>query len=196
MEDENAFGLLFSYHGLEDDEYEDDETAGFVERFSAFQRIVLGYLAECPPGDGCHAIDLGHALYVEIADGDQSQNLITWLRAGCEKLRSHGLQIAGFISHGGRWLEPPEVSLGVQTIGSSGSGAGGVRLMTVSRPSEPLRRVLYAETASHGLPDEGAAWGPGVYVDLEAVDALGLSLKNRPTTLHVAGAEFFRVGGS
>ncbi|MEN9577687.1 MAG: hypothetical protein RJA70_696 [Pseudomonadota bacterium] len=192
MDDENAFGMLFSYHGLEDDEYRSDDTTDFVNRFSTFQRVVINYVAETPPGTGCCALDLGHAIYVEVADGDQSQNLITWLRAGSEKLKEHDLQVACFISHGGRWVAQAPAELQPKTPGSDASG--GLRLISVSRPSEPFRRVLYADTASHGLPDEDSAWGPGVYVDLEAVEALGLSLKNRPTTLHVAGAEYFRVG--
>jgi hypothetical protein len=37
-------------------------------------------------------------------------------------------------------------------------------------------------------------WGPGLYLDTEAVEALGLNLKNQPTALNVAEATFFRVG--
>ena len=64
----------------------------------------------------------------------------------------------------------------------------------LSLPSEPLRRALYAETASHGADeDDEDAWGPGIYVDTEAVEALGRTLKNAPTPLAIAGATFYRV---
>ena len=60
-------------------------------------------------------------------------------------------------------------------------------------PSEPLRRALFAETASHGAPDEDSAWGSGLYLDTDAAEALGIRPKNEPTRLDVAGATFFRV---
>jgi hypothetical protein len=44
--------------------------------------------------------------------------------------------------------------------------------------------------------DEGdeRGWGPGLYVDLEAIEALGRSFKNAPTALEIGGATFYRVG--
>ncbi|HTA91555.1 MAG TPA: hypothetical protein VK745_18355, partial [Polyangiaceae bacterium] len=95
------------------------------------------------------------------------------------------LTSVGVLSHGGRWLSeaaeaPPLVD--------------GVEWLSVSLPSEPLRRALYAETAAHPADEhDEAGWGPGLYVDTEAVEALGRSLKNAPTPLAVAGATFFRV---
>jgi len=62
-----------------------------------------------------------------------------------------------------------------------------------SRPSEPLRKALYADTATRPDADGEGGWGPGLYVDTEAVEALGRTPKNAPTTLRVAGAEFYRV---
>jgi hypothetical protein len=64
----------------------------------------------------------------------------------------------------------------------------------VTRPSEALRRALYADTASHGSDGEDG-WGPGVFVDEDAVAALKRAFKNAPTALRVAGATFFRIGG-
>ena len=55
--------------------------------------------------------------------------------------------------------------------------------------------ALLAEAATHG--DEQAAvegWGPGLYLDVEAVEALGRKPKNAPTILRAGGVEFFRAG--
>jgi hypothetical protein len=56
-----------------------------------------------------------------------------------------------------------------------------------------LRRALYADAAAHG-PDGENGWGPGVFVDEEAVTALSRTFKNAPTPLHAGGATFFRIG--
>jgi hypothetical protein len=70
----------------------------------------------------------------------------------------------------------------------------GVEWQPVSLPSEPLRRALYAETATHSADEnDHSGWGPGIYVDTEAIEALGRTLKNAPTPLAVAGATFYRV---
>ena len=58
-----------------------------------------------------------------------------------------------------------------------------------------VHRALLAEAATHG--DEttvSEGWGPGLYLDLEAVEALGRRPKNTPTILRSGGAEFFRAG--
>lgn len=183
MIDENAFGALFSYHGLEDEEYADDDLDRVKARIGTFARGVRDYLREHPPGQGWHALDLGHAVYVELADGDQTGNLIPWLKAGAAQLKELELNVACVLSFGGRWVDDEEHSA------SDESG-----WLVTGRPSEPFRRALYAETATHGCPNESSAWGPGVYVDTDAVEAMGLAPKNRPTTLEVAGAEFFRLG--
>lgn len=186
MIDENAFGVLFSYHGIEDDEY-DEEPAEFVDRFLLFQRLLLSFLEEQPPAPTFHAFDLGHALYVEVEEGSQTVNLISWVKAGTAVLKEQQFNPACFLSHGGRWVQEaaaPSVEL---------HRAGSVPITSVSKPSEPLRRALSAETASHGLPTEDLAWGPGVYLDTDVVEALKLNLKNQPTLLHVAGADFFRI---
>jgi len=72
---------------------------------------------------------------------------------------------------------------------------GNLALVRASLPSEPLRRALLAEAATHG--DEDAAvegWGPGLYLDVDAIDALGRKPKNAPTVLRTGGAQFYRVG--
>ncbi|MBN1609492.1 MAG: hypothetical protein JW940_22870 [Polyangiaceae bacterium] len=82
-------------------------------------------------------------------------------------------------------------------IGGVGSKpVDGLTFVSASNPSEPLRRARYAETQTH--PDETtdlADWGPGLYFDTEAVEALGRRLKNAPTPLSSAGATFYGMGG-
>jgi hypothetical protein len=68
-----------------------------------------------------------------------------------------------------------------------------VAVTTASHPSEPLRRALSAEVATHATGDE-PGWGPGLYLDTEAVEALGRTPKNAPTVLEIAGATFYRAG--
>ena len=52
MIDEDAFGVLFSYYEIEDDEYGSDDRADFVQRFEAFERAALGILQSLElPGD-------------------------------------------------------------------------------------------------------------------------------------------------
>jgi hypothetical protein len=186
MIDENAFGLLVSYHAIEDDEYglEPDE---FVARVGQFREIVLGLVREAAPGADTLALDLGHAIYFELADGDQQGDPVAWLKDMRERLGACEIESACVLSHGGRWLDARSEVPVVEAVG------GDVSLLRVSLPSEPLRRALAAEVASHD-DEETPGWGPGVFVDAEAIEALGLSFKNSPTPLGVAGAVFYRVG--
>jgi hypothetical protein len=79
---------------------------------------------------------------------------------------------------------------------------GDASLVTISNPSEPLRRAQYGEAAAHDDDAEGGpgsdrptrAWGPGLYLDTEAAEALAMSPKNAPTVLYARGAGFYRVG--
>jgi hypothetical protein len=187
MIDENAFGILISNTQLEDEEYASDELEVFVDWFSLFRRLVLQYLAEHPPGVGAHALDLGHALYVEVPE-DSAAGLLNWVKALRAALTASDFASSVILSHGGRWVpkEQTEPSLAVEQIGS-------VPLVSMPGPSEPLRRALFAETATHGLAEEAEAWGAGFYLDTEAADALNIRPKNAPTVLNVAGATFFRV---
>jgi hypothetical protein len=187
LSDENAFGLLVSFYDLEDLEYS-LEPEDFTTRCSEFRSATLSYAAEAPLGSGATILDLGHALYFEVGDGDQSTELLPWLRRLRESLVERKFEVVVVLSHGGRWIREREPDLPcVEEL------ADKYRLCSASRSSEPLRRALYAETASHGT-DGSDGWGPGTYVDTEAIEALGKALKNAPTPLASAGATFYRIG--
>jgi hypothetical protein len=185
MIDENAFGILVANHHLEDDEYASDDLEAVVDRFSLFRRLALQYLAEHPPGEGAYALDLGHALYVELAE-EAASGLLAWSKALRTELTNHDFESTLIISHGGRWVDTDGSIPRVEA-------AGAVPVARLAGPSEPLRRALFAETASHGAPDEDSAWGHGLYLDTDAAEALNIRPKNEPTRLDVAGATFYRV---
>lgn len=187
MIDENAFGLLISYYAIEDDEYA-GEREQFVERYATFTALIRDRLVERPPGEGARAIDFGYAFYVELSDGDQQLDLIAWLRELRSTLGEHGFATAGMLTHGSCWVDEADPRPDIVDCGS-------VKLFRAARPSEPLRRALLAEAATHG-DEDGAVegWGEGLYLDLEAVEALGRRPKNMPTILRSGGAEFFRAG--
>ena len=189
MIDENAFGLLVSYFDIEDDEYT-LEREEFVERFRLFRKTVLDGLAGPGIGAAVRVLDLGHAVYSELAQEDGTQDPIGWLRTVRARLAEHDFATVGVLSHGGRWVAEDDASSDGPEL------AEGATFLAASSPSEPLRRALYAETQTH--PDETtgfAGWGPGLYIDTEAVEALGRRLKNAPTPLSSAGATFYRMGG-
>jgi hypothetical protein len=185
--DENAFGVLASYFEAEDDEY-GLERERFVERFTLFREVVLTCVEAMPLGTGTWVVSFGHAVYFEVAEGDQTEDPVVWGKAVRSKLTGRGFESAVVVSHGSRWVsggDPPAPSV---------RSAGGATLCDLSRPSEPLRRALYADTATR--PDEDVddpGWGPGVYVDTEAIEALGKKLKNAPTPLRSGGATYYRV---
>jgi hypothetical protein len=187
LADENAFGLLVSFFDVEEVEYSlsPDE---FCTRATEFRSTVLSTASDAPLGPGATVLDLGHALYFEIGDGDQSADPVTWLKSLRAALVEREFSVVAVLSHGGRW-----VLEGERDLPSVEELAGGYVLVAASRSSEPLRRALFAETACHGS-DGGDGWGPGLYVDTEAVEALGKSLKNAPTPLSSAGATFYRIG--
>lgn len=186
--DENAFGVLVAYYDIDDDEYARDPD-DFVTRFTEFRAAVLGFLAEFPLSESMHVIDLGHAVFAEIADGDQLDDPMAWAKAVRAALRGRGIETSVFLTHGGRWVNdagpPAEIERDV-------SGAAYVQ---ASRPSEPLRRALlgWAAAARDGAED-ASGWGAGLYVDTEVVEALGRTPKNAPTPLVMAGATFYRLG--
>jgi hypothetical protein len=189
MIDENAYGLLIAWHGIEDEEYS-LETEEFAARIVAFRELVLGCLRERAPANGLYVLDFGHAVYLEFAQGDESEDPIGWLRFVRARLEEHEFDSALFLSHGGRWLK------------SDGARAepmiervGDMPLAALGAPSEPLRRALYGETLTHAPDDDRAGWGPGLYVDSEAIEALGRRFKNAPTPLIAATATFFRLSG-
>ncbi len=182
--DENAFGVLIAYHTLEHDEYA-LEPAQFSARFAQFRAAVRECIAAFPLASAVLVRELGHAVYLEFADGDQTEDPIGWIKLVRARLTGNDFTSVGVLSHGGRWVTeeseaPPD--------------APGVSWQAVSLPSEPLRRALYAETATHSTDeDDDSGWGAGTYIDTEAVEALGRALKNAPTPLAVAGATFFRA---
>jgi hypothetical protein len=187
MIDENAFGLLVSYYSIEDDEYE-GERERFIERYATFTALVRERLVEQPPGVEARAIDFGYAFYVELPDGAQHADLIAWLRELRATLGEHGYATAAMLTHGSCWVDEADPRPDIVDCGT-------VKLFRASRPSEPLRRALLAEAATHGDEVVGSeGWGPGLYLDLEAVEALGRRPKNTPTILRSGGAEFFRAG--
>jgi len=185
LSDENAFGVLIAYFALEHDEYA-LSPGEFAARFSEFRSALRGCVEAFPLARSGVAREFGHALYLEFADGEQLEDPISWIKLVRARLNALDLLSVGVLSHGGRWLAEP--------VEAAPPNSGGIEWQPVSLPSEPLRRALYAETATHGSDeDDENAWGPGIYVDTEAVEALGRTLKNAPTPLAVAGATFFRV---
>lgn len=187
MIDENAFGLLISYFDIEDAEYA-GEREEFIERYATFAALVRDRLSESPPGTNVRAIDLGHAFYIELPDGEQHGDPIAWLRELRAALGEHEYATAGMLTHGSCWVDEQDARPDIVDCGS-------VRLFRASRPSEPLRRSLLAEAATHGDEEAGVeGWGPGLYLDLEAVEALGRKPKNAPTILRSSGVQFFRAG--
>ena len=187
MIDENAFGLLVSYFTIESEEYL-LEPQEFVERYLAFRRTLLECVAAVPLGPGTRAVDLGHALYLEIGEGDEVDDPLRWLRGVREQLDQQGFASVGVMTYGGRWLE--------ETPSALVEAAADVQIQRASLPSEPFRRALDADGAARASDHEPeASWGPGLYVDVDAIEALDKKLKNAPTPLHAGGALFYRVSG-
>jgi hypothetical protein len=188
MIDENAFGLLIAYLNIEDDEYA-GERSEFIARHADFTACVRARLAEQRLGTGVRGLDLGHAVYVELVEGEQERDLITWLRETRTLLSEAGFVTAGILTYGSSWRDEGEARPSVGDV-------GGVSLVYASGPSEPLRRALHADAAARGDEgEEATGWGSGLYLDVEAVEALGRKPKNQPTILRCGGAEFFRAGG-
>ena len=186
MIDENAFGLLVSYYEVEDDEYGLEPDA-FVERMRGFRATLDECLEALPLGKGVHALDLGHALYLELAEGDQGEDPFGWLRMVRARLKGRDFETVAVLSHGSRWVDR-EGSAAVQL-----EQVGAVAVCRASWPSEAMRRALYADAASR-QDEDCPGWGPGLYVDSEAIDAMGRTLKNVPTALVASGATFYRFG--
>ncbi len=185
MEDENALGILVAFHSIEDEEYASNELDSFEDRYLLFQRLVLQYFAENPPGTGCRGLELGHSLYLELPEEHVGPGLLKWVKTLREALAEQNFENTVIVAHGGRWVED---STTVQL-----NRAGDIPIASLGGPSEPLRRALFAETATHGAPSEDTAWGAGFYLDSEAMEALGIRPKNEPTLLEIAGADFVRV---
>lgn len=184
MRDENAFGLYLSWFDAEETEYAQSADK-FPPRLVVLRAAVADYAASFSAGQGMIAFDFGTAFYFEIADGDQSEDPIAWMRSFRAFLAQGDWVTFGAVTYGGRWMpvspaEPPS--------------AGNIRWLAAHGPSEPMRRALAAESRCHDddeTDEEG--WGSGLFVDLEALEALGRKLKNQPTTVRAGGASFVRV---
>lgn len=185
MIDENAFGVFVSYFAVEDDEYA-LEREEFVARFRLFRETMRACFTELPLGRGVRALDLGHACYVELADGEQTENPLGWAKKVRARLAEQGFETAASVTHGGRWVDDDDALFSTEHVGDVG-------LIRVSNSSEPFRRALYADAATRAGEDE-EGWGPGLYLDTEAAEALGMTPKNAPTVLEFAGAGFYRAG--
>jgi hypothetical protein len=188
MIDENAYGLLISYFGIENDEYA-FEREEFSERLEKFCGSWQACLRELPLGDSVLAIDLGHALYLEVAEDELSRDPLAWLREVRARLKASEFETAGVLSYGGRWLASENASAGTERL-----QIGQVLVQQVSRASEPLRHTLDADAATRaGEEESDNGWGPGLYVEDEAIEALGRKLKNAPTALEAGGVTFYRI---
>jgi hypothetical protein len=186
--DQNAFGIWVAFFDIEDAEYSASPEE-FVERFGSFRDSCLEYARSRPLAAGLRVCDFGHALYFEFEDGDQSSDPLAWLRALAKELGAREFSVSAVLTHGGRWVAAAESGM----LAAEREPEAGFELVRVTRPSEPLRRALYADAAAHGT-DGSDGWGPGVFVDEEAIEALKRTFKNAPTALSAAGARFFRVG--
>ena len=185
MFDENAFGVLVSYYDIENDEYGLEPDA-FAERWQEFRAAWRECLGIWQLGQGARALDLGHALYLEVVEGDQSEDPIVWLKMVRARIEEKGFTSVGVVTYGGRWQE--------EEAAAADAEVGGVRVRTASMPSEPLRRALAADAASrYDEEDAPEGWGVGLYADTDAIEALGKKFKNAPTPLSIAGATFYRV---
>lgn len=185
MIDEDAFGILFSYYEVEDDEYGSDDREDFVQRFEAFERLTLLAIQGLELPADHHVVCLGHAVYAEVADREDTPQLFARFRAAAARLSTEGFVNVAVLAHGSRWVEEERRAL---------ISVAGVRpsVARISRPSEPLRRALFVAALAQG-DEHVQGWGAGVYADTEALEALGKTPKNAPTVLRAPGAQFFRV---
>ena len=193
--DQNAFGVWLAFFDLEDVEYS-CEPEEFTQRVESFRGSCLAFARARPLALGLTALDFGHAVYFEFEDGDQSEDPLAWLRALAKELGQAEFSVTGVLSHGSRWRRSADSDGENQDeplSGTEGAGVAAFERIRVTRPSEALRRALYADAACHGT-DGADGWGPGVFVDEEAIEALKRAFKNAPTALLAGGARFFRVG--
>lgn len=185
--DENAFGLLVSFYDVESAEY-GLEPAEFAACSRAFCETLRERLASLPLELEARAVDFGHALFVEYAEPESPWDAIGWLREARARLAERELRSIGVISHGSRWRPEQSDDLEDRTL-----WIGTVPVLRAAHMSEPLRRALYADAAAQPGDDGAQHWGPGLYLDTEALEALGRKLKNAPTPLCAASATFYRL---
>ncbi len=228
MIDENAFGVLVAHYDLESVEYSLGESA-FLEYLVRFADLIEQRLAAQPLGNELRRIELGHALYLEFADGDQQTDPIVWLRSMRQVLIDADLPNICALTAGGRWVQASSEDVSSDSDLSPVAGAakaresGAWRVSTspnaddsnaqasplplvdsrshdecsrVYGPSEALRKALAAEALAQPTTSEGSdsGWGPGLYVEKDAIEQLGKNLRNTPTALPVLSATFYRIG--
>lgn len=231
MIDENAFGILVAHYDLESLEYSLEEDA-FLEHVERFSELIDDRLVAQSPCSGLRRIELGHAVYLEFADGDQLTDPIVWVRSMRQVLIDADIPNVCVFTAGGRWLQAADEDADGEIVAESPvdareSGAWRVNStdpdasnpvaspVPIQReadkrpdlvrergsckygPSEPLRKALaaeaFAQPTTSGAVDGG--WGPGLYVEKEAIEQLGKSLKNAPTELAALSSIFYRIGG-
>src|ERR1041384_7021263 len=141
----NAFRFLLFFFGIEDDEYEGEREA-FVDRYATFTALIRDRLTERPPAASARAIDLGYAFYVELPDGEQHGDPIAWLREMRTTLAEHDYATAAMLTHGSSWVSEQDPRPDIVDCGT-------LKLFRASLPSEPLRRSLLAEAATHDDED-------------------------------------------
>lgn len=187
--DENAFGILISYFGIDDEEYA-LEREQFIERFEKFRALWQECVCSERIAESFVVMDLGHALYIELAEDELMADALLWIRNARTRLSESEFESVGVISHGGRWRFSEHAPCAPRVL-----QLGSLPVHAISLPSEPLRHALDADAAARMTRDgEIVGWGPGFYAETEALEALGRKLKNVPTPLEAGGAMFYRIG--
>jgi hypothetical protein len=186
LTDENAYGIWVSWFDAEDVEYAQSADK-FPPRIMVFRSALSDFLEREPLGTGVRAIEFGTAVYVEVGDGDQTTDLLAWVRKLRSYLREGDWETFSVVAHGGRWVARKPEACMPDRVGS-------VSLVSFG-PSEPFRKVMAAEAMAHDDEETGEpGWGVGMFVDADALEALDRKLKNAPTAMCSGGSCFYRVG--
>ena len=186
MIDVNAFGIWVSWFDAEEVEYS-QSSEKFPPHVLVFRSAIADFLQREPLGRGVRAIDFGTAVYIEVVDGEQTTDLFTWVRNLRSFLKDGDWNTFAVVAHGGSWLTCEMDDYPKQV--------GDVTILANFGPSDPYRKVVAAEMMSHDDDDGEEGWGVGLFVDVDALDALGRKLKNAPTVLYAGDGQFYRVGG-
>ena len=186
LADENAFGIWVSWFDAEDVEYAQSSDK-FPPRVQVFRAAVADFLERESLGAGVRALDFGTAVYVEVGDGDQTTDVLGWVRKLRTFLLAGDWLTFAVVAHGGCWVA-------TSPAGCMPERVGDVRVLGSFGPSEPLRKVMAAEVMAHGDDDSGEpGWGVGLFVDADALEAMGRKLKNAPTALWSSGVCYYRL---
>ena len=183
--EESAFGIWVSWFDAEDAELSQSSNK-FPSRITVFRSAVADYLERESLGSGVRAVDFGTSVYIEIGVGDQTSDLLGWVRGLRGYLLDGDWSTFAVIAYGGCWLAARGVAWSDRV--------GSVSVLGSMGPSEPFRKVMAADVLSHDDDESGrVGWGAGLFVDVEAMDALGRKLRNAPTPLYARDACFFRL---